>query len=101
MERVGNVWRVKPAKAERRHAGVWHEIEILLRDGGVRTCMIYACREPVFSHIDVEDYSRLVEGFNVDSAAARWEQEMAVLLEYPNVDGDTSWPERLREVWSL
>jgi len=33
--------------------------------------------------------------------AQRWEEEMADVLEYPNADPETGWPERLPEVWSL
>ena len=46
-------------------------------------------------------YAALVERFNGDPIAQRWEREMGDVLEYPNADPETGWPERLAEVWSL
>lgn len=103
-ERVGHVWRVKPGKAEayaRRHATIWPELERVLRDAGVRSYTIYLWGELVVSHLEVDDYAGLVERFNADPVALRWEREFADVLEYPNADPVTGWPERLREVWSL
>lgn len=104
MERVGQVWRVRPGKAEeydRRHATVWPELEALLREAGVESFVIYRWGDVVFGHMEVADYERLVERFNGDPVAERWETEFAELIEYPNADPDTGWPERLSEVWSL
>jgi len=104
MERVGNVWRVRAGKAEeyaRRHAEIWPELDALLRGAGVRSYSIYLWGEIVFSHMDVEDYDRLVQAFNGDPVAQRWEREMQELIEYPDADPATGWPERLRTVWSL
>lgn len=104
MERVGHVWRVRPGQAEeyrRRHATVWPEIEALLRAAGVERYTIYAWGELVFSHLEVPSYAALVERFNGDPIAQRWEEELADVLEYPNADPETGWPERLPEVWSL
>ena len=49
----------------------------------------------VFSHLEVPSYAALVERFNGDPVAQRWEAEMADVLEYPNADPQTGWPERL------
>jgi predicted dehydrogenase/L-rhamnose mutarotase len=103
-ERVGNVWRVKPGKADeyaRVHATIWPELEKLLRDAGVRTYTIYAWGELLFSHLEADDFARLTERFASDPVAARWEEQFGEILEYPNADPETGWPERLREIWSL
>jgi L-rhamnose mutarotase len=104
MERVGHVWRVRPGMGDeyrRRHATVWPEIDALLREAGVERYTIYAWGDVVFSHLEVPSYAALVERFNGDPIAQRWEEEMADVLEYPNADPATGWPERLPEVWSL
>lgn len=99
---VGNVYRVRAGMADeyaRRHATVWPEIEALLRDAGVRSYSIYLWGEVVFTHMDVEDYDRLVAAHGADPVAARWDEAFADLLEYPGAE--PADPERLREVWSL
>jgi L-rhamnose mutarotase len=104
MEHVGNVWRVRPGKAAEyleRHATVWPEIDALLREAGVRSYAIHLWGETVFSHMEVESYAALVERFNGDPVAQRWEAEMDELLEYPGADPASGWPERLQHVWSL
>jgi L-rhamnose mutarotase len=104
MERVGHIWRVRPGRAaeyDRRHATIWPELEALLRSAGVRAYSIYRCEDMVFSHMEVEDFSRFVEAFNGDPVAQRWEREFSELLEYPDADPESGWPQRLSEVWSL
>jgi L-rhamnose mutarotase len=103
MERVGHVWRVKAGMAEeyaRRHRAIWPELEQVLRDAGVTTYTIYLWGELVFSHLECDDFERLVERFNGDPVAQRWEEEFSDVIEYPSMDPN-GWPERLREVWSL
>jgi L-rhamnose mutarotase len=104
MERIGHVWRVKPGLAgeyARRHAQIWPELDSLLREAGVHTYTIYAWGEILFSHMEVDDYARMVERFNEDPVAQLWEREFGEILEYPNADPETGWPERLLEIWSL
>ena len=101
---IGHVWRVKTGHVEeyvRRHAAVWPQLEALLIEAGVTTYVIYAWGEIVFSHMEVRDYDKLVRRFDGDRLVERWEHEFADILEYPNADPETGWPERLREVWSL
>jgi L-rhamnose mutarotase len=103
-ECVGHVWRVRPgmgAEYDRRHADVWPELEDLMRRAGVVRYSIYRWGEVVFSHMEVEDYARLVERYGDDPVSARWEAEFDDLLEFPGADPATGWPERLTEVWSL
>jgi L-rhamnose mutarotase len=104
VEHVGHVWRIRPGRREEyadRHATVWPELEALLRGAGVNSYVIYAWGEIVFSHMAVEDYERLVELYNGDPIAARWEEAFADLLEYPQADPLSGWPERLQEIWKL
>ena len=104
MEYVGHIWRVKPGLGDeylRRHATVWPELEELLRDAGVTRYSIYLAGEVVFSHMEVESYGRLVERFNGDPIAQRWEEEFSEVLEYPDADPETGWPLRAVEVWTL
>jgi L-rhamnose mutarotase len=103
-DRVGHVWRVRPGRSgdyDRMHARIWPELERVLCDAGVREYHIYRWGDIVFSHMEVEDFQRLVERFAHDPVAQRWEEEMAEVIEYPNADSETGWPERLVHVWSL
>jgi L-rhamnose mutarotase len=102
--RVGHVWRVKPGRREdylRMHATIWPELEALLRGAGVTSYTIYVWGDTVFSHMEVDDYDGLVERFAGDPVALRWEEQFADVLEYPNADPRSGWPERLVEVWDL
>ena len=103
MERIGHVWRVKPGKGDKyadRHRTIWPELERVLREGGVKSYTIYLRGELVFSHMEVESFDRLVERFNGDPVAQRWEELFSDLIEYPNAE-PSGWPERLLEVWTL
>ena len=103
-EPVGHVWRVRPgmgAEYDRRHAEVWPELEALMRAAGVRRYSIYRWGDVVFSHMEVDDYDRLVASYGDDPVSERWEAAFADILEFPNADPVTGWPERLPEVWSL
>ena len=103
-ERIGHVWRVRPGKADeyvRRHRTIWPELAALLREAGVRSYTIYLCGDLVFSHMEVEDYARLLELVSGDPVALRWEEQFDDILEYPNADPDSGWPERALEVWDL
>lgn len=104
MARVGHVWRAKPGKADeyrRVHATVWPEVEELLRDAGVTTYVIYGFGDTFVSHMEVDDYDRMVERFNGDPVAQRWEESIADLIEYPDADPETGWPRVLDEIWAL
>lgn len=102
--RVGHVWRIRPGRRDdylRMHESIWPELDRALRDGGVKSYTIYVWGDVVFSHMEVDDYDRLVERLRDDPVAARWEEQFADILEYPNADPETGWPERLVEVWDL
>jgi hypothetical protein len=53
----------------------------------------------VEARITVTDYNRMVTTFGMNPVEQRWEDDFAELLEYPNADPVTGWPERLRHVW--
>jgi L-rhamnose mutarotase len=89
------------AEYDRRHAEVWPELEQVLTEAGVRAYHIHRWGDIVFSHMDVEDYDALVARFAGDPVAQRWEEDFSALIEYPNADPETGWPERARHVWSL
>jgi L-rhamnose mutarotase len=102
--RVGHVWKVKPGRRNdylHLHATIWPELERLLRAAGVRTYTIYLWGDTVFSHMEVDDYDLLIERFGRDPVGERWEEQFADVLEYPNADPGTGWPETLVEVWDL
>ena len=104
MEHVGHVWRIRSGRVEeyeRRHRTIWPELEAVLRAAGVERWSIHRWDDVVFSYLACEDYERLVEVYNADPVASLWEQAFADLLDYPNADPRTGWPERLKEVWTL
>jgi L-rhamnose mutarotase len=104
MDRIGHIWRVKPgcaAEYDRRHAEIWPELTQLFHSVGVREYHIYRWDEILFSHMEVDDYDYLVARYDGNPVAARWEAEMADLVEYPNGAATGGWADRLHHVWSL
>jgi L-rhamnose mutarotase len=104
MPRIGHVWRAKPGKIDeykKVHATVWPELDRMLREAGITTYVIYAWNDILFSHMEVDDYDRMVERFNGDPVAQRWEESMSDLIEYPESEPGSGWPRVLDEVWSL
>ena len=103
-ERVGHLWRVRPGKADeylRRHRTIWPDLAAVLRQSGVRSYTIYLAGDLVFSHLEVDDYERMIDLVARDPIALRWEEQFAEILEYPNADPVSGWPERAVEVWDL
>ena len=103
MQHIGQVWRVRPGKEaeyDKRHARIWPAMEVLLRDLGVRAYHIYRWDEILFSHLECDDFARVVSGCASSELSARWEQWMGDLLEYPDAEAN-GWPHRLVHVWSL
>ncbi|MBS1883330.1 MAG: L-rhamnose mutarotase [Actinobacteria bacterium] len=105
MPYIGQVWRVRPGKAEdyrRAHETIWPELETLFHRSGVTHYVIYAWGELLFSHMEVDDYEAMIERFNATEIGREWEVEaMGDLVEYPEVDPATGWPSVLDEVWHL
>jgi L-rhamnose mutarotase len=104
MACIGHVWRAKPGKGDeyrRFHATIWPELQTLLEGAGITTYVIYGWDDIFFSHMEVEDYDKMVEKFNGDPVAQRWEDAVADLVEYPDADATTGWPRMLDRVWEL
>ena len=51
--------------------------------------------------MEVENYESMVEKFNGNELAQKWEDEFSELIEYPEVDPSNGWPVALQEVWNL
>jgi predicted dehydrogenase/L-rhamnose mutarotase len=102
--RLGLVWRVKPGKAEeyaRRHKEIWPALRELMVAHGATSFSIYLWGEIVFGQLECADFPALARALADDPVSLAWEAQFEDILEYPNADPETGWPERLREVWSL
>jgi predicted dehydrogenase/L-rhamnose mutarotase len=102
--RRGLVWRVKPGRAEeyaRRHAEIWPALRELMLAHGARSFSIYLWGDVVFGQLECADFGALARALADDPVSLAWEEQFEDILEYPNADPETGWPERLREVWSL
>jgi len=101
---VGHVWRIREGCEQeyvRRHAEVWPELEAIFRDLGIRSYVIYRWGRIVFSHMQVDDYERLVAEYGHDPVSVRWEAAFDQLVEYPGADPGSGWPEVLQHVWTM
>jgi L-rhamnose mutarotase len=104
LDYVGNIWRARPGRAEeyvRRHQTIWPEVADLLRASGVRSYAIYMHGDFIISHIETTNYADLVSRLADSEIANRWDARFDDVVEYPNADPATGWPERLRHVWHL
>jgi L-rhamnose mutarotase len=104
MELVGNVWRVKPGRAEEYlelHKTIWPELAHVLREAGVREYSIYLLGDLVFSHMVVDDYASMAVKVSRTRVSALWEEQFKDILEYPDGDAETGWPARALAVWDL
>tara|TARA_B100000953_G_C17761337_1_gene339071 strand:+ start:49 stop:369 length:321 start_codon:yes stop_codon:yes gene_type:complete len=104
MERVAQVFALKDGKREEyitRHKTVWPELEELFRQAGVTRYSIYVWKDILFSYMEVKDYNLMVDKFNDNALAQKWEEEFSDLIEYPEVDPNNGWPVALQEVWNL
>jgi predicted dehydrogenase/L-rhamnose mutarotase len=103
-DRLGLVWRVKPGKAEeyaRRHEEIWPALRELMLAHGASAFSIYLWGDIAFGQLECSDFAALAQALMHDPVSIAWEAQFEDILEYPNADPETGWPERLREVWSL
>jgi L-rhamnose mutarotase len=103
MERVAFAMRLKPgafAEYRRRHAAVWPEMLAELRAAGVRTYSIFVRGDDLFGYLEVEDFAHFRQHLNGSEVNARWQAEMAALVD-PLVDPGTGFHRRLEEVFHL
>jgi L-rhamnose mutarotase len=104
MERIAQVFTLKEGKRDeyiKNHKTVWPELEQLFRDAGVTRYSIYVWEDILFSYMEVENYEAMVEKFNGNELAQKWEEEFAEIIEYPEIDPANGWPVALQEVWNL
>ena len=105
MQQIGHVWRAKPGKIDeyrRVHAVVWPEVEEALKSAGVTKYITFVFGDYLFSYMEVEDYEAMVEQYNVDPAALKWEKEqVGDLIELIEADPATGWPIVLPKVWAM
>ena len=102
--RLGLVWRVKHGRQEeyaRRHADIWPALRELMLAHGAASFSIYLWGDIVFAQLECSDFAALAKALADDPVSIAWETQFEDILEYPNADPDTGWPEQLREVWSL
>jgi predicted dehydrogenase/L-rhamnose mutarotase len=103
-QQLGFVWRVKPGQQEeyaRRHADIWPALRELMVGHGATAFSIYLWGDVIFAQLECDDFAALAEALAEDPVSIAWEKQFEDILEYPNADPETGWPERLREVWSL
>jgi predicted dehydrogenase/L-rhamnose mutarotase len=101
---LGLVWRVKPGKEEeyaRLHVDIWPALRELMVGHGATAFSIFLWGTTVFAQLECDDFPALVAALADDPVSIAWEKQFEGILEYPNADPETGWPERLREVWSL
>jgi L-rhamnose mutarotase len=103
MERVGFTMRLLPgqeAEYRRRHAAVWPEMLDALRAAGARDYSIFLRGTDLFAYLEVDDFNRFREAMAATEVNARWQAEMAVLID-PLTDPATGFHQRLEEVFHL
>ncbi len=103
MERIGFAMRLRPgAEAEyrRRHAAVWPELLADLKAAGARNYSIFLRGDDLFAYLEVEDFERFTTTMAASAANARWQPEMADLID-PLTDPATGFHRRLDEVFHL
>jgi L-rhamnose mutarotase len=103
MERVGFRMRLRPgreAEYRRRHEQVWPELLADLSAAGASNYSIFLDRDDLFGYLEVEDFERFRTEIAASEANARWQPEMADLID-PLVDPATGFHRRLEEVFHL
>ena len=101
---VVHIWRIRPGREEdytREHERIPTPLADLFADLGVTEYAIYRHQNTLVSFLTVEDYDQLVALSSGNSALESWEQSMAPLVEYIDVDSTTGWPKPLERVWCL
>ena len=102
METVALHTRLKAGKEadyDRIHAVIPAELDVALRDAGVRSWRIWRSGRDLFHVVEVEDYARMREQLRDHPANIPWQAQMAELLE---VEDDYSGAEPdVKQVWEL
>ena len=103
MQRVATYMVVKEGMEEKyreAHRHVWPEILEGLERVGIRNYTIFMMGRQLFSYFEVEDLEEAMAIIAADPVNARWQQEMAPLMEVGAgvKDGSTVY---LEEVFHL
>lgn len=102
-ERIGFTMRLLPgqeAEYRRRHEAVWPELLADLRAAGARNYSIFLRGDDLFAYLEVEDFERFTQHMAVSQSNARWQEEMAELID-PLTDPATGFHTRIPEVFHL
>jgi len=103
LQRIVFTMRIKPGTQEeyrRRHRQVWPELLADLTRAGRHNYPIYLRGTDLFAYLEVEDFSRYLEGMAQSSASARWEAQMRDIL-IRETEAATGFPSVLEEVFHL
>jgi L-rhamnose mutarotase len=102
METVALHTRLKPGKEadyDRIHAVIPAELDVALREAGVKSWRIWRSGRDLFHVVEVDDYARMRERLRDHPANIPWQARMAELLEVED-DYSGSTPD-VKQVWEL
>jgi L-rhamnose mutarotase len=91
MERIGFSMRLLPgseAEYRRRHAAVWPDLLADLRSAGARNYSIFLRGDDLFAYLEVDDFAAFTTAMADSEANARWQEEMAALIDPADGPGD-------------
>jgi L-rhamnose mutarotase len=103
VERIGFAMRLLPGRENdyrERHQAVWPELLADLKAAGARNYSIFLRDRDLFAYLEVDDFERFTRHMAGSSANARWQVEMADLID-PLTDPATGFHTRLAEVFHL
>lgn len=71
----------KEAEYERQHSTIPAELEVAMREAGVRNWRIWRSGRDLFHLVEVEDYQAMRHALREHPANLPWQAQMAELLE--------------------
>jgi L-rhamnose mutarotase len=100
-ERTAFVLQVRPDKVQeyvRAHQDVWPEMLDALREAGIHNYTIFRDGYRVFGYFEADDLAEAARRLAAQPVSARWQDEMADLLEQRVPD---EGPPPLEEIFRL
>ena len=100
-ERCGFVLRVRPDRIDdyvEAHGRVWPEMLAALKEAGIRNYSNFRDVATVFGYFEADDLAAAAAHLEMQEVSARWQDEMAELLEGRVPDGG---PPPLEEIFRL
>jgi len=100
-QRTGFVLRVRPDKIDayvEAHSNVWPQMRDALSSAGIRNYTIFRAGTQVFGYFEAEDLDAAERYLAAQEVCARWQDEMAGLLEERVPDGG---PPALEQIFRL